>query len=195
MNPEESESSQWAGDQPTSLATDLVNQNIVKEGSHVLDLGCGFGRNSNWLASKGAIVDAININQTELEEAKKRASFNNVDVKYVNANAGELPFVDSSFDVLLDAGCTHMCDRVTQEKAVKEAFRVIKPGGYLQYFGFSKEHPSFKTNPLSSQFRNLEDIQAQYGEFFEIVGTPKRKEWMNKTDRHVGLEILMKRKI
>ncbi len=194
MNPEESESSQWAGDQPTSLATDLVDQNIVKEGSHVLDLGCGYGRNSNWLASKGAIVEAININQTELEEAKKRALENNVDVKYIRANAGELPFVDSSFDVLLDAGCTHMCDRTTQEKAVREAFRVIKRGGYLQYFGFSKQHPSFKTYPQSPQFRDIEDIQKQYGEFFEIVGTPKRKEWVSKTDRHVGLEILMKRK-
>jgi len=194
MNPEEQENSQWEGEQPTSLATELVDKGIVKEGSHVLDLGCGFGRNSNWLASEGAIVDAININEDELNEAKRRATQQGVNVNYVKADAGLLPFDDSSFDVLLDAGCTHMCDKETQEKAVLEANRVIKQGGYLQFFGFSKEHPSYQKNPNSPQFRDIEDIKKQYGEYFEIVGEPKKKEWTHENQKHIGLEILMRKK-
>mgnify|MGYP003829361703 CR=1 FL=1 len=88
MNPEERENSQWEGQEPTSLATELVEQGIVKEGTHVLDLGCGFGRNSNWLAREGAIVDAVNINEEELNEARKRASELGVKVNYVKADAG-----------------------------------------------------------------------------------------------------------
>jgi len=42
MNPEEKENSQWEGQEPTSLATELVDHDIVKGGTHVLDLGCGF---------------------------------------------------------------------------------------------------------------------------------------------------------
>jgi len=194
MNPEEQENSQWEGEQPTSLATELVDKGIVKEGSHVLDLGCGFGRNSNWLASEGAIVDAININEDELNEAKRRATQQGVNVNYVKADAGLLPFDDSSFDVLLDAGCTHMCDKETQEKAVLEANRVIKQGGYLQFFGFSKEHPSYQKNPNSPQFRDIEDIKKQYGEYFELVGEPKKKEWTHENQKHIGLEILMRKK-
>ncbi|HNR28988.1 MAG TPA: class I SAM-dependent methyltransferase [Candidatus Dojkabacteria bacterium] len=193
MNPEERENSQWEGQEPTSLATELIDQGIVKEGTHVLDLGCGFGRNSNWLASKGAVVDAININGEELNEAKKRATELNVNVNYVKADAGKLPFPDSSFDVILDAGCTHMCDRETQEKSVLEATRLLKTGGYLQYFGFSKEHPGYQRNPNSPQFRDIEDIRKQYGEYFEI-GEPKRKEWEHNGEKHIGLEILMKKK-
>lgn len=194
MNPEEKENSQWEGEQPTSLATDLIDKGIVKEGSHVLDMGCGFGRNSNWLANEGAIVDAININEEELNEAKRRATEQGVNVNYVKADAGSLPFPDSSFEVLLDAGCTHMCDLETQQKSVKEASRVIKPGGYLQFFGFSKEHPGYLRNPNSPQFRDIEDIRKQYGEDFEIVGEPKRKEWTHGNDKHIGLEILMRKK-
>lgn len=193
MDPESKENSQWEGADPTSLATDLVDQGIVKEGSHVLDLGCGFGRNSNWLASKGAIVSAININEEELSEAKRRAEELSVNVKYINADAGSLPFEDSSFDVVLDAGCTHMCDEQTQGKSVLEAVRILKTGGYLQFFGFSKEHPSYQKNSESPQFRDLEDIKKQYGEYFEI-GEPKRKEWEYQGQRHVGLEILMRKK-
>lgn len=193
MDPEEKENSQWEGEKPTSLATELIEKEIVKEGSHVLDLGCGFGRNSNWLASKGAKVDAININEEELIEARRRAIDNGVDVNYINADAGFLPFADSSFDTILDAGCTHMCSKETQEKSVLEAKRVLKPGGYLQYFGFSKEHPSYQNNPNSPQFRDIEDVKRQYGEYFEIIGEPKRKEWEYKGQRHVGWEILMKK--
>ena len=194
MDFENGENLQWEGEEPTSLATDLVDKGIVKEGTYLLDMGCGFGRNSNWLANQGAIVDAININEEELGKAKERAEGLGVAVNYVKADAGSLPFVDSSFDVLLDAGCTHMCDRETQEKSVKEAARVVKQGGYIQYFGFSKEHPSYLRNPNSSQFRDLEDIKRQYGEYFEIVGEPARKEWTHENDKHIGLEILMKRK-
>ena len=194
MNLEGTENLQWEGEQPTSLATELVDKGIVKEGTHVLDMGCGFGRNSNWLADQGAIVNAINVNEKELAEARKRASELGVTVNYVKADAGNLPFPDSSFDVLLDAGCTHMCDAQTQQKSVEEASRVIKQGGYLQFFGFSKEHPSYSKNPNSPQFRDIEDIKKQYGEHFEIIGEPKRKEWKQGNDTHIGWEILMKRK-
>ena len=40
MNLEGTENSQWEGEQPTSLATDLVDKGIVKEGTHILDMGC-----------------------------------------------------------------------------------------------------------------------------------------------------------
>lgn len=193
MDPESKENSQWEGVEPTSLAIDLVDQGLVKEGTHVLDLGCGFGRNANWLASQGAVVDAININDSELTEAKRRANGLSVSVNYVKADAGNLPFADSSVDVVLDAGCTHMCNKETQDKSVLEANRILKSGGYLQFFGFSKEHPSYKKNPENPQFRDVEDIKRQYGEYFEI-GEPKRKEWEYEGQRHIGLEILMKKK-
>jgi len=189
----EKENAQWADEEPTSLATNLVAQGLVRKGTRVLDLGCGFGRNSNWLASKGAFVDAINVNEEELNEAKRRATVQGVKVNYVKASAGALPFPDSSFDIILDAGCTHMCEKEIQEKSVLEAYRVLKPRGYLQFFGFSKEHPSYKKNPKSSQFRDVEDIRRQYGKYFEI-GKPKRVEWKHNGKKHIGLEILMKRK-
>ena len=108
MDPESKENSQWEGAEPTSLATDLVDQGLVKKGTHVLDLGCGFGRNANWLASQGAVVDAININKTELTEAKKRAAEQGVNVNYVKADAGSLPFADSSVDVIWSEGALYM---------------------------------------------------------------------------------------
>jgi len=72
------------------------------------------------------------------------------------------------FDDILDTGCTHIYGKETQGRSVLEARRILKTGGYLQYFGFSKEHPEYPRNPNSPQFRDIEDIRGQYGEYFRI---------------------------
>ena len=52
---------------------------------------------------------------------------------------------------------------------------------------------AYLKNPNSPQFRDIADIKEQYGEYFEI-GEPKKKEWEHNGERHIGLEILMKKK-
>ena len=187
------ENSAWKDERPTELAVNLVKKGIVKKGTHVLDLGCGFGRNSNYFAGRGVVVDAIDIDEEGLNEARKRADEMYVNVNYVKVRADSLPFSDSSFDVVLDGGCTHMCNREVQDKIVREIFRVLKKDGYLQYFGFSKEHPEFKRKPQSSQFRDLEDIEKQYGEYFEILEV-RKDSWKDMLNEHTGLNILMRKK-
>jgi len=188
----------WEGNNPTWMAMDLVNNGIIKNNSYVLDLGCGFGRNSNYFASIGATVDAIDIDEDELNFAKSRAKKLQVNVNYINSDVGSLPFLDNRFDVVYDGGCTHMCDLEKQLKAIKEISRVLKHKGYLMYFGFSKEHPAFVNNQSSPMFRNLEDIKEQYGKYFEIFSY-KKSQWNTKPKeksphkKHVGLEILMRK--
>src|SRR5680860_552128 len=52
----------------------------------VLDLGCGTGRNANYLAELGAIVTGIEISDTAVRLAKKRAEEKELKVKYVLAS-------------------------------------------------------------------------------------------------------------
>jgi ubiquinone/menaquinone biosynthesis C-methylase UbiE len=190
----------WKGDSPTEIVTSNFENGVVKPGDKLLDIGCGFGRNSNWLASKGLDVTAININDEEINEAKKSAKKLNADVNYIHANAIELPFKDNSFDVALDLGCSHMIpSKDGQEKAAKEASRVVKHGGILIYFGFSKDHPLYLKNPDNPMFRSIEDVQSIYGNDFEIL-SQEETQWKPKPEEnsdineHVGINVVMKRK-
>jgi radical SAM protein with 4Fe4S-binding SPASM domain len=54
MNPERRENAQWEGEEPTSLATDLVDQGLVRKGTHLLDLGCGLKLKPFTPVGKGA---------------------------------------------------------------------------------------------------------------------------------------------
>ncbi|MFC1625966.1 class I SAM-dependent methyltransferase [Patescibacteria group bacterium] len=190
----------WMGDEPTEIVINTFNERIIKPGDRLLDIGCGFGRNSNWLAGKGVIVTAININDDEIKQAKIKAQELQVNVNYIHANAVSLPFPDSSFEVALDLGCTHMItNRNRQVKAMKETARILTPGGYLIYFGFSKNHPSYMKNKKKSMFRSFKDIQDMYGSEFETLSheetrwEPRPEEYTNFKE-HTGVNVVMKRK-
>lgn len=241
-------SEQWKREEPTSLAVGTME--YVKPGDRLLDLGCGYGRNANYFAENGINVTAINHSKEELIEAKRRAEEKGLtNIEYVHGDAGDLPLQDKSMDCVLDAGCTHMCDEETQNKAVRECARVLKEGGVLRYFGFSKEHPTYKkridennvlqsylddldnpseehrrdiytklgkseNEPLTeedkervrefvtthkadvAQYRNLEDIEEQYSEYFDIdEESVQKNEWVDKDgDKHVGIEVTMTKK-
>lgn len=191
----------WHDDEPTEEIVKCFNEGIIKEGERVLDIGCGFGRNSNWLASKGVIVTAVNIDKKEVDEAMAKAVKLGVYVNYFHANAKSLPLKNNYFDVAIDAGCSHLLpDNNAQKQAEKEVARTLKPGGYLIYFGFSKKHPAYKYKRESSMFRNISDIEKQYGQDFVILKVDQHS-WNAKIEegvdyqKHIGLNILMRKKL
>jgi ubiquinone/menaquinone biosynthesis C-methylase UbiE len=190
----------WEGEEATKEVKKYFQEGVIKSGDTVLDIGSGFGRNANYLAEQGVKVTAINIDDQELQISKERAEKLGVKVNYYHANATELPFSDSSFDVVMDFGCTHMLPSNEEQKiAEAEAARVLKPEGTLVYFGFSKEHPDAAKKPDSPQFRSLDDIKAIYGNDFDIISSeearwqPKPEEGANFPE-HVGLNIVLKKK-
>jgi len=191
----------WEGDEATEVIKSAFKEGIIKSGDGVLDIGCGFGRNANWLAKMGAEVTAVNINDDEIRQAKLKAQEAQVSVNYIHADATSLPFPNNSFEIALDLGCSHMIpSKKDQRKAMRQTARILKPGGYLIYFGFSKNHPSYLKNKRKSQFRSIEDIQDVYGEKFEILSheetrwKPKSTEHANFKE-HVGINVIMKRKL
>lgn len=98
----------------------------------VLDLGCGTGRNSNYLASLGADVIGIDFSNAALKIAKQRAAKNNLKVKYLLQSIGEvLPFDKNEFDLVLDITSSNSLNE--QERAVylNEVKRVLKKNGYF----------------------------------------------------------------
>jgi len=190
----------WKGDEPTEEVKNAFKEGIIKTGDKVLDIGCGFGRNANWLAKMGPEVTAVNINDDEIRHAKIKAREARVNVNYIHADATLLPFPENYFDVALDGGCSHMIpSRDGQEKAMKETARILRHGGYLIYFGFSKDHPTYLKNTKNPMFRSIEDIQDVYSGEFEILShqetrwKPKPEENAN-IEEHVGINVIMKRR-
>lgn len=107
----------------------------------VLDLCCGTGDIALAFARAGADVTGADFTEEMLRVAEARTEA----VRWVRADALELPFPDNSFDVVsVGYGLRNLADI---ERGLREILRVLKPGGKFLSLDFGK--------PESTPFRAL----------------------------------------
>ncbi len=142
----------------------------IKPTDWVLDAGCGVGGSSIFLASMlGCRVTGITLSERQvkqaIENAKKNESIDGlVDFKTMNYCATDFP--DASFDVVW--GCESICYADSKEQFIKEAYRLLKPGGRLVVAdGFVSAFEN-NDNPIIRQW--IDGWQVNYLE------TPQRFE-------------------
>lgn len=97
-------------------------------GNRVVDFGCGSGVNTALLARRGAHVWGIDISQHLLRLASRRlaASGCSGEAAFIACSAHDMPFPDSSIDVVFGMGILHHLDL---DLVAREVLRVLKPGG------------------------------------------------------------------
>jgi ubiquinone/menaquinone biosynthesis C-methylase UbiE len=110
-------------------------------GKTVLDAGCGEGYNTRLLARSGALVTGVDISERMIELARQEEQREPLGIRYEVASFSDLGiFNDASFDVVVSSMA--LMDGPDFEGAVKEIYRVLRPGGELM---FSILHPCFVT--------------------------------------------------
>jgi len=94
-------------------------------------------------------MKAIDIAENFIEKAIEEEVEDPLGIEYAVASASQLPFADTEFDFVTSFMC--LMDLPDPNPALKEAFRILKPGGFFQ---FSITHPCF-TTPHRRNLRNL----------------------------------------
>ena len=134
---------------PTTPETSYAFKSLGPvEGRRVLDLGCGYGETTTWLALQGARVEAIDISPRMLEVSRKLVARLGVEdrVTFHQSPGESLPFEDGTFEVAFGHDVLHHLDL---QKAGAEIRRVLKPGGravFVEPLGH---------NPIINLFRKL----------------------------------------
>ncbi len=106
----------------------------IAEGSRVLDVGCGVGISACFLAKEfGCEVVGIDISEKMVEKSYERARRKKVEgkVKFLMADAQNLPFEDNYFDAVLGESVNVFIE--DKKKAISEYIRVVKSGGYVGF--------------------------------------------------------------
>jgi len=108
------------------------------DGLSGLDLGCGEGHNTRLVAQRGAKMTAIDISGNFIRLAQAEETRRPLGITYREASAVELPFADGTF--AFATAFMSLMDIPETDRVLAEAFRVLAPGGFLQ---FSILHPCF----------------------------------------------------
>ncbi len=115
-------------------------ENIKPENLAILDLGCGTGRNANYLAELGNKVAGLEISQTAIGLAISRAKELEIKVDYKLHNIGsEYPFEDATFDLALDVTSSNSLNEKERYIYLSETHRVLKENGYFFVKALCKE--------------------------------------------------------
>jgi 2-polyprenyl-3-methyl-5-hydroxy-6-metoxy-1,4-benzoquinol methylase len=79
----------------------FIQRTPIKPGSRVLDVACGTGNVSLPAAHAGAVVTGVDIATNLLEQARKRAADENLNIRFDEGDAEDLPYADGEFDIVV----------------------------------------------------------------------------------------------
>jgi SAM-dependent methyltransferase len=126
-----------------SLFWDSLKEKGNAEKLRGIEMGCGKGRNSIWLAKQGVDMIAFDFSSTAIDEAQKRAAVAGVEnnARFVFQDATKTwPFESNSFDFAIDCFASTDIESTDGRSFARDEFlRILKPGGYLFVYTLSTD--------------------------------------------------------
>ena len=153
----------WEAFKPPSRLVKLIDSGKIKIGKSI-DLGCGLGTNSIYLAHKGFDVVALDVSKTALKYASQRAEEAGVKIDFIQGFAHKLNFPEKTFSLVFDRGCFHHVPPEFRKEYIEGVHRVLIGNGsyYLECFCTAC---AFDYGHKFSE----DDIKKLFGEKFNII--------------------------
>jgi SAM-dependent methyltransferase len=122
----------WDGHPLAKSLRDLIEDDALPPGK-ALDIGCGTGDNSIYLAKHGWQVTGVDFVAKAVDKARAKAAANKVDVTFAQADATRLGSegIGTDFTLIVDNGCLHGMTDEDRNAYVREVTNVAAPQGRL----------------------------------------------------------------
>lgn len=121
----------WGIPHPSPELVAFIASHSFAEGASALDVGCGAGQESIFLAQQGFTVTGIDQSTEALKIAERKAKEAKVKVNWQQGNVLNLPLADQSMDLINDRGCFHVIPDEGREAYAKEMARVLRSDGKI----------------------------------------------------------------
>ncbi len=191
----------WNRSEPPQILVEAVESGKI-EPCKTVDLGCGAGNYSIWLAKHGFDVTGIDISEKAVQHARQAAEKANAKCTfYVWDILGDLSEFKSSFDFALDWELLHHIFPEDRPKYVKNVHDILEPNGRYFSLGFSESDPSFggegklRETPIGTvlYFSSEDELEELFHPFFEIIEI-NTVEIAGKHGPHEAIASWLKRK-
>jgi len=183
----------WTEVEPPKELVELIENDKIKS-CKVLDVGCGEGFYSIYLAKQGFEVTGIDISENAIKYAGQNAEKAGVDIQFVVMNLNDLSKLNKNFDFIFEWSIVHLITPLEKEKYIKNINNVLKDGGKYLCVCFNINTPQFgnrgkkeiilgeDARALQKQklyFYSLDELKKLFENYFKVIGS----RLINRTTR------------
>lgn len=136
-----------------------------------LDLGCGLGRATFFMARLGWQVDGVDFIAQAVAEATARATQAGLADKahFHLGSVAEPDFLTDSYDFALDVGCAHGLNSAELQTYHRSLLRLLKPGAvYLLFAHLNEIEPPPPTAEETRRWLDENELQALFAAGFVL---------------------------
>ena len=150
----------WERSGPPSDLVELVEGPAALPLGRALDLGCGTGTDSVYLARHGWDVTGVDIIPRALAGARQRAAAAGVSPRYLEGDATRLRDlgVGDGFSLILDFGCFHTLPEDRRDPYVEGVSDAAANGATLLLYGFARPP---RLAPMRAEF-TPEEVRRRF---------------------------------
>ncbi len=131
----------WDTSTPDSYLVEFIHSSSIEKGK-ALDVGCGTGTNTLWLANEGFSVIGIDMSSVAIAKAHDKIRGANADCRFETLDflRGTVP--NGPFDLVFDRGCFHVFDKASDRgRFAEHVASLLAPGGtWLSLIGSTEGH-------------------------------------------------------
>jgi len=173
----------WTKTEPPKKLRELIENKTILP-CKAIDIACGEGNYSLYLASKGFDVLGIDISENAIKLAEKNASGKDLNIRFKVMDIQELEKLDEKFDFVFELGLLHNLPRELLEGYIEKVSKILnKDGKYVsvhfnleskKYLSkmFSKENGEGKDTLFSKMklyFATQEEMKTLFEKYFQVI--------------------------
>jgi ubiquinone/menaquinone biosynthesis C-methylase UbiE len=127
----------------------------------VLEVGCGLGTDAVSFARAGAVYTGVDLTERSIELVRRRFELESLAGDLRVADAENLPFNDSTFDLVYSHGVLHHTPDT--QRAVDELHRVLKPGATAMIMLYHKSSYNYWINIMLLRRLGVRLLRFEWG--------------------------------
>jgi SAM-dependent methyltransferase len=154
----------WDTGRPSSELQRALREHGIQP-CRALEIGCGTGTNSVWLAQQGFEVTGVDVAPLAVEQAEKRARAAGVKATFLAADVLGLPDLGGPFGFFFDRGCYHAVRRTAPAAYAPAVARHLTAGARGLILTGNAREPHDPGPPVVTE----EEIRSELGVAFEIL--------------------------
>ena len=191
----------WNYETPPDSLIELVESGKIIP-CRTIDLGCGIGNYTIYIATKGFNVTGIDISTSAISIAKKKAKEKGVECNFLVVDiVSNIEDFKINFDFAYDWELLHHIFPEKRQKYVENVYKILNPKAKYLSVSFSEKDPCFggqgkyRETPLGTvlYFSSEEELKNLFESYFKIIEL-KTIEIRGKPIPHIANYVFMERK-